>query len=728
MTFDLEEKEKAFPKYIRGFGIFYKNEFKMIGKAKNVPFQPVYEAFMNAWESFEETCRSNHHITISIYVKKDLLSNETEVYDFEKIVVEDDGIGINDENYQRLLTLRDDGKKNKNKGTGRVQYLHFFEETQIESVYTSENGAHQYRRLTLSKDNEFIQNNSFVRLDEEKIADTHQNYTKVTFNRPYDQNDEKYYASTKPSQLKNYIIRNFISLLCDNEQNLPSIEIRQYTDNHVTAKKQIQESDIVKPQKTMLFNAHYEQINQRGKLEILQEKEEFNIRTFVLPQTILGTNRMVLSSKGSEGKTIQMQCMSSTTPFGGKRFLFLISGDYIENSETDQRGEFKLLTKKEMESRGYSLLKDEKYITIDNIRQSAENEVIKYYPEIKKIEESKEKRISELAHLFLIDQQRIDKVKNNISCDDSDEDILRKIYTDESRDIATSDANLKAKLDNLGSLDPSDDSYRKDLQELTDDITNDIPDAQKNELSKYVVRRKLVLDLLDLILQKQAECSPDGKKVKEKILHNLIFPQHSNNVTTSDMWIINEEFMYYAGCSEFKLLDILVNGEKLFDTDNLPNEVVEKLKAGSQDRLAKRPDIFLYPQEGKCVLVEFKAPDVDVSKHLNQITTYATYLRSYTQEKFNIINFYGYLIGENMQDLDIRAADGDFLQAPQLDFWYRTDKTIPCLFNQRKDSRDGHLYTEVIKYSTLLDRSRIRNKLFIQKLHSLNQASKKKHK
>lgn len=718
--------EKKLPKYIKGLGIFYKNEFKMIEKARNSPFQAVYEAFMNAWESFTEECRNDHHISISIYVTKDLLSDSDDVFEFEKIVIEDDGIGLNNENYQRLLTLRDDSKKNKNKGTGRVQFLHFFEETKIESVFTAENGCHIYRRLTLSKKEEFIQNNAFVRLDEERFVNTFKNYTKITLSKPYNQIDAKYYASTRLSSLKNFIIRNFISLLCDNEHNLPSIELYQYIDNKLNTQQKIQENDIIHPQKTIPFKAHYVRANQQNKLEILQDIEEFTIRTFVLPQTILGTNRMVLSSKGSEGKTIQMQCMSSTTPFGGKHFLFLISGNYIENCEKDQRGEFNLLTKKEVENRGYSLLEDEKYITLDDIRLSAETEIARHYPEVKKLEASKESRISELANLFLIDQRRIDKVKNNISIDDSDADILRKIYVDESRDTATADADLKKKLDTLGLLNPSDNSYRNDLQELSDDITNHLPAAQKNELSKYVVRRKLVLDLLDLILQKQAECSPDGKKVKEKILHNLIFPQRSNNVTTSDMWIINEEFMYYDGCSEFKLLDIIVNGERLFDTQNLPNEVLEKLKAGSQDRLAKRPDIFLYPQEGKCVLVEFKAPDVDVSKHLNQITTYATYLRSYTKEEFNIINFYGYLIGENMQELDIRAADGDFLQAPQLDYWYRTDKTIPCLFNQRKDRRDGHLYTEVIKYSTLLDRSRIRNKLFIQKLYSLDQASKKR--
>lgn len=712
----LLEDVKGLPKFITGFGISYKNELKMIEKARNTPFQPVYEAFMNAWEAIDVTHRKDHHITLSIYVDKDMLSDADGVYYFDKIVVEDDGLGLNNENLNRLLTLRDDGKMNKNKGTGRVQYLHFFEETQIESVYSTKQGTHIYRRLTLSKKDAFVQNNAFVRFDEQRFDKTCRNYTKVVFRSPYSKDDAKAYASAEVGNVKNFIVRNFVSLLCDNRQNLPNIEIRRYVNGELHKIKEIKESDIVEPHSSFPFVAQYVRLNSGGKLDVLPDKEEFLVRTFLMPQSMLATNRMVLASKGAEGQTIPMSCMASTTDFGGKHYMFLVSGNYIEQCESDQRGQFKILTQKEVENRGYAPLLDEKYITIDDIRRAAEVEVVRHHPEVKKVEEVKERRISELVNLFHIDQKRVEKVKGSIAVGDSDETILRKLYVEESRENAEFDANLKQMLDRVGELNPVEDGYEQELQDLSENASNMIPAAQKNELSKYVVRRKLVLDLFDSILQKHAECTPTDQSIKEETLHNLIFAQKSTDASASDMWIINEEFIYFDGCSEHRLIDISINGEKLFDEAELSADILEQLKEGRHDRMKKRPDIFLYPQEGKCIIIEFKAPDVNVASYIHQIAQYATLIRSYSKDKFNIFNFYGYLIGQNINEIDVRGASARFLSAPQFDYWYRVDEPIACLMKSRSDNRDGNLYTEIIKYTTLLDRARVRNRIFVNKL------------
>ena len=61
---------------------------------------------------------------------------------------------------------------------------------------------------------------------------------------------------------------------------------------------------------------------------------------------------------------------------------------------------------------------------------------------------------------------------------------------------------------------------------------------------------------------------------------------------------------------------------------------------------------------------------------------------------------------------DIRDNDSDFLNAPHFEFIYRPFKRIVGKFGKQ----DSSLYTEVIKYSTLLKRAKKRNEIFIKKL------------
>ena len=72
--------------------------------------------------------------------------------------------------------------------------------------------------------------------------------------------------------------------------------------------------------------------------------------------------------------------------------------------------------------------------------------------------------------------------------------------------------------------------------------------------------------------------------------------------------------------------------------------------------------------------------------------------------------FYGYLIGENIEKRDVRAADGDFKTSPNLDYLFRPMKNIP---DDSGTNQDGSLYMEVLQFSILKERAEQRNKAFI---------------
>lgn len=91
--------------------------------------QPFFEAISN---SLEATCGSNDTITVRLQLRPTIIPDK---YSFLSLEIEDTGIGFNDINFERLQRLYDETKNCNNFGTGRIQYLHFFDKTDIHSVY-----------------------------------------------------------------------------------------------------------------------------------------------------------------------------------------------------------------------------------------------------------------------------------------------------------------------------------------------------------------------------------------------------------------------------------------------------------------------------------------------------------------------------------------------------------------------------------------------------------------
>jgi hypothetical protein len=250
------------------------------------------------------------------------------------------------------------------------------------------------------------------------------------------------------------------------------------------------------------------------------------------------------------------------------------------------------------------------------------------------------------------------------------------------------------------------------LEEAVTDLVKGIPESNRTALTRYVARRRLVLELFQKILDRRLAMQAAGNRNDdEKLLHNLIFQQTSDRPDQSDLWLFNEEFVYYSSSSNTQLQSLEFNGERILESP-LSAEKEEYRKSLGQDRVQKRPDILLFPNEGKCIIIEFKNPDEDVSDHLNQINKYAALLLNLTKDKFAVDTFFGYLIGQNIEPRDVRAADADFKHSEHFDYLFRPAKTVAGYFARE----DGSIYAEVLKYSTLLERASARNRIFLEKL------------
>ena len=73
-------------------------------------------------------------------------------------------------------------------------------------------------------------------------------------------------------------------------------------------------------------------------------------------------------------------------------------------------------------------------------------------------------------------------------------------------------------------------------EEEIERIVKVIPQQNKTDLTHYVARRKLVLELFSKIIERQLLIQNDGSRNKdETLLHNLIFQQSSGLPQNSDL-------------------------------------------------------------------------------------------------------------------------------------------------------------------------------------------------
>ena len=153
-------------------------------------------------------------------------------------------------------------------------------------------------------------------------------------------------------------------------------------------------------------------------------------------------------------------------------------------------------------------------------------------------------------------------------------------------------------------------------------------------LSKYVIRRKFVLELFRRLLDFKTKIQKEikeGKREKksgeilreknEHLIHNLIFRRGSSEAINSDLWLINDEYMYFKGVSEQELSELKINGKPVFNT-----EIDTKYKELLGSRGKQRADIMLFPEEGKCLIIELKAPKQRIKEYVGQAETYAMIL------------------------------------------------------------------------------------------------------
>ena len=220
-------------------------------------------------------------------------------------------------------------------------------------------------------------------------------------------------------------------------------------------------------------------------------------------------------------------------------------------------------------------------------------------------------------------------VRLNLS--DDEKTIIEKLYKEQAEYSARENRKIIKIFNALNDLDPTAEDYQRQLGKKSAELFGLIPKQNKEELGRYIIRREMVADVLRRILAQeltyqQVKTKKGRRKDKEGLIHDLIFKRKSAATNQlNELWILNEEYVHFDGCSELPLRQ-LVDGRGT----NVLRAISEAELKQYGFKTDRRPDIFLYPEEGKCVIIELKEPSVDLSDHLNQMTKYCNVLANYS--------------------------------------------------------------------------------------------------
>ena len=284
----------------------------------------------------------------------------------------------------------------------------------------------------------------------------------------------------------------------------------------------------------------------------------------------------------------------------GFRYLGFIQSEVFDAPQNidNCRKEIKNIIKTEEQAykdiekvRNLSLFGD--FILQEDLENAVKREFYNLFPDAKEKENEKQQKLKELKDLFGLENNSRITIKTS----DSEKDILEKFYRSDSLKQATMDAILKDVFDQLKTLDSNDPEYEKKFEELSNDLNRKIPLRNKNCLSKYMSGRRVALEYFRMALDKELDVQKTkvkGKRnMEEHRLHNSLLKRKCANTSKSNLWMLNDEFIYFTGFSDVPLNQMKnEKGEDIFDFAN----VTEEERALLENRDDDKPDIILFDE------------------------------------------------------------------------------------------------------------------------------------
>ena len=683
-----------------------KLEVELENVVKNYDFDEENGFLFCIFETISNSlyCRSNSgKVSITVKFTREYRTNELVKDDKNVIItvsVTDNGIGFTDENYNKFTKKLYESNHDGGKGYGRIAYLKVFNDVSIESTFL-ENGKSYTRNFKFD-------------LNEKKDTKKETEGNKITGTTIYlkkIKDDFRDDAILSSEQYAEYILHHFyIHLYYLLERNI-EFEIKVLNDSGELS-EQIINSDKLK-----------NDIVKKVSFDLVDPDafDNMNTNTFevihIKTKNVKGNKAFYVVDERSAGEIKKLDIppgmLEDST---GKTFYYYVylKSSFFNKFLNDSRT--KLSLPSDAKNKGKN------YFTEDKILMKLQENVNSYLKyELTILEKKIEEKISNT-----LTNNKYNKICNNknflymLTDDDLKKELLHKIkFGDTDKDVIIKTRNFheelqektikqvnsiveKLKTEKEKSKDGIDfNKIEEELQSLIlkVNIENSI------NLSSYIMYRKYVLDLF----HEGLEYYKKSKDYNEAFFHNILMSKRTSNTVDSNLWMLDDLFLFFEGRSEKSIIDIEYKEEKIIR--DLTDDEKIKLNEFEKKRMERRIDLLFFPEEKKCIIIELKDPKVDMVEGVSQLDRYTEFLANFIKPEFSIDEFFTYLITDNFNLFDKPSG---YRKIYGLEGFVRDSISIKNYYN---DLPIANQYSEVVRYTDIYERARKRNKIFMQKLN-----------
>jgi hypothetical protein len=640
-------------------------------------------------------------ITINLYREykaNDVMKMKNEDSVITGFIIADNGEGFTDENYEKFTKKIYKTNHEGGKGEGRIAFLKVFEAVEIESVFKESN------KLFLRK---FIFNRNSVRDNKKEVSNETPVITKIIFKKMkasfqnYTKKDIEYFSNEVLSHFYvhlHYLLeqkKKFEIRLIDDggisEGIINTSKLEQDTvahDNFV-----IRDSSGLGDINNIQFNiVHIKTMNIENNkaFYVVDERSAGEINNLDLPPGIL---------EDKNGKKYYYNIYLKSSYFN----KFLNESRTILSLPSDKREtENKYITKELIEQRLKEKAEEFLQYEIGILNQKNEQKVITVLSD-----EHNNKITNNKAFLYMLsDEEMKKKLLKKIKFSDTSRQVILKVkdFHEELQEETVKQIN------GMVELLKSDKKNKLNIEELEQKmqaLAQKVNLANSVSLSSYIMLRKYVLT----ILGEGLNVYKNNNSQNETFFHNLLLMKGTNNTMDSNLWLLDDMFLYFDGTSEVAIEDITIKGEKIIR--DLSDEERKELNQFNKKRLENRIDLLFFPDERKCIIIELKDPKVGIGDNITQMDRYAQYIANFVRPEYAIENFYTYLITDNFTKFD-KPGNG-YRRIHGINGFVRNAADIKSFDND--DITIANQYSEVIRYTDIYERAKMRNKIYFSKLN-----------
>jgi len=642
------------------------------------PLLPLYEAIVNSIQSIEESGIKNGRIDIEIQREPQMqIFSESWETDIENIIIKDNGIGFNKQNFESFDTYATDFKLEKGcKGVGRIMWLKAFSRVEIDSIYKSETKFYN-RKFSFDIANavNFMSNNEIAKPKEITttvklmglISKIKKNTPKrlTTIARDILNHCFVYFIAGNMPQIYLKDEKDTINInLLFNEYKSENIVIDNFNvsdqDFQIIHSKNFNSSLSVH---TINFCAHSRKVTSINLCSILN-----NVNSkFITDNGEFSYNGFVISKLLDD--SVNRERTSFDIPESHANLFEKITKEDIINIIKPLVIKFLEVDIENYKSHKLDAIKE--YIYNKNPRYRL---LLKNFPEF--IDNIVISNDEEKLELELFKQEQLYKLR------------LKEEGIDLSKQIKSNK--------NVNEFIKQKTSYAEKMSEIG-----------KSSLAEYILHRKAVLDILDENLKYS-----DDKNLKyayEENIHQIIFPMQSTSddidYQSHNLWIIDEKLAYHYYLASDKKLSSMppINTT----SDNEPDIIIfDKPFAFTDENRQpfRNISIIEFKRPGRNNYSDEDNPIQQVIEYMDDIiagqikTKDGRYL-----EGCENLRFYCYIICDLSEKIKIYARQRGFQTAPDgIGYYYFLD--------------NYKAYIEIIPYSKLIQDSQQRNKILFDKL------------